>query len=1206
MRPSQIVELGFGRRAGSGYLLTAQHVLTARHVLDPERQGATGSVRALAPPNADNLKLKRSQRPAEWPAHAAWLSRSHDLAIVKVDAMTMPDFERPRFGRVPREVMASYPCIGTGFPDAAGEYSHQIEARLTWVVDDQRFNLDVVSASPKNWKAWAGLSGAVIFCGGMPVGVIRTVRAGWNGLLTATPVQHLLEDGKFLAFWAGEGFGPPEEQLVTPIRNDLASLPDAIVVKLIAALNSKREDSRASQGLESQVAIELARRLRPERLVDLSHVIDELENASGIVRELISGGERISDFNKFIDTVLTALPQRWATGDLGGKTSSAGRSTERPHVPIEAHTTEIRSEILRYLNTLAHTSAEIPEYYPRHLRSLERGASAFDEIRQIVTLTDNRSDYNEWQLAEIERLRRTKLGHDHVEYFPRHTRANRRRASRVPTLGPETLVWNGRAGDRLQRAILLGDPGFGKSWLLRFEARRLARKGLNELRNENAPVETGTFPVLLRLSDVARHTGPIEEALVTLVGRGYSPEFQRFVRNRLGSDKLMLLLDGWDEAQHQASLRESLQDFFRRFPNQRVLLASRIVGFGISPIPDAVELELLPFGQRELENFARIWFRDHPERARSLTQFLEQHPPLRGLARIPLMLAIICRVFESHSSDLPISRGDLYRTCIWGLLRDWKQTKTQPVPDVVVESTIVRLQSAAERFLTEGKDQFTETELAEALGLDWIDRPTEAQRYVDSLKSDGILAPTDASNSQYTFLHRSFLEYLAARAIARLPSEGKIEILESRSWLPEWREPLIFYAGLAARAGQKSTVSPDPILRIWLLRLLDEKKDDFYRWRLSLAILSLGEVRLQDFDDLADYATEQAFTRARYKLDQRALSVLGALNGRLGPEKIPILSFLVKKITEGSSETAGLHLSPDPPTREFSLDELETDREAAIHYIEALAPYSGSQSGVVEALQAAARDNDRRVRDVAFSAIGALAAAGTVYLPRLISFINDGILSKDDGISQSATQAAHRLGRQLGNHRTLCQSLIAQLSDSDHSISSKRNSAAAALAECGTDLLQLGAVPTLIAAFHDNPDRERYDSAASQFRHSVIGAIKETCTEEATEQYRDIIPTLIKALDDVDHNTQEAAAIGLSQMPGAISIDSDLAERLFECIFRNHYTVEGARETAIVVARSLRRLGVTDEILNSHTARLLELIADTSEDVPEDVAVEIR
>ena len=52
---------------------------------------------------------------------------------------------------------------GDFLPEAAGLYSHPIEAKLSWVLDDQRFNLDIAAALPKQWKKWAGISGAVIF-----------------------------------------------------------------------------------------------------------------------------------------------------------------------------------------------------------------------------------------------------------------------------------------------------------------------------------------------------------------------------------------------------------------------------------------------------------------------------------------------------------------------------------------------------------------------------------------------------------------------------------------------------------------------------------------------------------------------------------------------------------------------------------------------------------------------------------------------------------------------------------------------------------------------------------------------------------------------------------------------------------------------------------------------------------------------------------
>ncbi len=64
------------------------------------------------------------------------------------------------------------------------------------------------------------------------------------------------------------------------------------------------------------------------------------------------------------------------------------------------HLVTIRSqlveEILTYLDDLAGRIAELPAYYPDHLRMDEAGKTRFDEIRQMVQVvvetTDSRGD----------------------------------------------------------------------------------------------------------------------------------------------------------------------------------------------------------------------------------------------------------------------------------------------------------------------------------------------------------------------------------------------------------------------------------------------------------------------------------------------------------------------------------------------------------------------------------------------------------------------------------------------------------------------------------------------------------------------------------------------------------------------------------------------------------------------------------------------
>ena len=87
----------------------------------------------------------------------------------------------------------------------------------------------------------------------------------------------------------------------------------------------------------------------------------------------------------------------------------------------------------------------------------------------------------------------------------------------------------------------------------------------------------------------------------------------------------------------------------------------------------AQELELIPFDQLQIDRFARAWFGD--ECSSPFLDTLSKNAPMRGLARIPLILTLICRSFLEKKLGFPTRRVDLYERCLWGLLRDWKEEK---------------------------------------------------------------------------------------------------------------------------------------------------------------------------------------------------------------------------------------------------------------------------------------------------------------------------------------------------------------------------------------------------------------------------------------------------------------------------------------------------------------------------------------------------
>lgn len=59
----------------------------------------------------------------------------------------------------------------------------------------------------------------------------------------------------------------------------------------------------------------------------------------------------------------------------------------------------------------------------------------------------------------------------------------------------------------------MGDHGFGKTLLLRYEARRIFRVAIAQLRSRTAPVNEIAPPIRKRLSDLNQTEGAIEKAI---------------------------------------------------------------------------------------------------------------------------------------------------------------------------------------------------------------------------------------------------------------------------------------------------------------------------------------------------------------------------------------------------------------------------------------------------------------------------------------------------------------------------------------------------------------------------------------------------------------------------------------------------------------------------------------------------------------------
>jgi tetratricopeptide (TPR) repeat protein len=137
------------------------------------------------------------------------------------------------------------------------------------------------------------------------------------------------------------------EQLVIgqdEIRQDLGKIPDAVVNRLLAVLDARGETRRAeSGGLERQTIIKIARRLRPDEMLDFEQALAELENAVEIALDVIARGERSSNLDEFVDAVLAEVGEKTRIGEFDG----AARAVDDALLELDRRETEQRAAFRR-------------------------------------------------------------------------------------------------------------------------------------------------------------------------------------------------------------------------------------------------------------------------------------------------------------------------------------------------------------------------------------------------------------------------------------------------------------------------------------------------------------------------------------------------------------------------------------------------------------------------------------------------------------------------------------------------------------------------------------------------------------------------------------------------------------------------------------------------------------------------------------------
>ncbi|GAA0435348.1 HEAT repeat domain-containing protein [Actinoplanes campanulatus] len=378
-----------------------------------------------------------------------------------------------------------------------------------------------------------------------------------------------------------------------------------------------------------------------------------------------------------------------------------------------------------------------------------------------------------------------------------------------------------------RRFVLVGDPGAGKSAVVRYLTLALARAHADE---RLAPL-AGHLPVLVELRSYAAAVaaGQCRNLREFLAHRaatdGYQEEPEGLSLHLARGDPAVVVFDGLDEILERRIREETagqIATFAETFPEARVVVTTRPAEYNRRALAAAgfAHHTLQRFVPEQTAEFLRRWFEALPEapgadatvRREVVIGTIRRSPELTELAGNPMLLSILA-VIGRHRM-LPKQRWRLYEQVAVTLVDSWDDSRMVDAPagsqrlDAEVKHELLRglafdmMSGRLGHRDHVGGDQLRRifTQHLERHGLGWAEAGEFARQAIDQLRRRSYVLGR-YGRADYRFVHRTFQEFYCAWAIIERFSPGgsrfdEIRAVFRENWAdPAWRETLRLVAG---------------------------------------------------------------------------------------------------------------------------------------------------------------------------------------------------------------------------------------------------------------------------------------------------------------------------------------------------------------------------------------------------------------------------
>jgi HEAT repeat protein len=541
---------------------------------------------------------------------------------------------------------------------------------------------------------------------------------------------------------------------------------------------------------------------------------------------------------------------------------------------------------------------------------------------------------------------------------------------------------------RHPRLAVLGDPGMGKTWMMHTRAARAAKSCRDALVHNSIDPSSAPIPIAMRCDTLAAHESTqLGKAAVAVLAERHrvSPALRVWLEDHVTSGPVFLLLDALDEVPR--SRRDHLGETIRAWeraasPHSRVLLTSRIGGYQTTMRSrDLPEVELLPFTVLDVDAYVAAWELESKSAA-ALHERLRT-PSIGGLARVPLLLALLCQLAR-ESDELPMTRADIYGRIVRRFLRAENRANNAPIdgsdpfagdPREREQRLLEVLRPLAFNFANTERgwlDQMPAREVLRILrehrdllpeGAD----PAAALNYLSVVA--GVLIPGGderlGADPPYLFVHRTVAEYLVAEHLANMSASELLAAIEQHLWFDiDWSAIWPMLGALTSRGGQLADV----------LSYLSERHPDPANRALTTAVWMLGDLdraQLPELQSAIDQIASELLQLLETPASTYAIGALAAL--------MPLISGTARHVVDARVFTAS---SPEyrqaaakglrdrrGPEVVAKLISLAQDPDSAVRRVAAQSMQSHPGRDVDDALISMTEDTDGSVRWVAGQAL---------------------------------------------------------------------------------------------------------------------------------------------------------------------------------------------------------------------------------------------